>query len=73
MTFVIGLLFAAIAYGSMTDPEHGFLVFGLGLMVVALFEEFCGYRLAFTRLKKSSQSSIEEGEESSIEEGEDNG
>lgn len=63
MTFLIGLLFAACAYGFMTDLTHGCLAFGLGLMAVALFEEFWGYRLASTRLKKGSQSSIEEDED----------
>ena len=51
MLYLLGLLFAAGAYGHLTDTAHGCLAFGLGLMAAALFDALGRHRRALLSLK----------------------
>ena len=53
--YLIGLLFAASAYGFMTDLTHGCLAFGLGLMFAAVSDALGRHRRALLSLKIPSE------------------
>ncbi len=57
--YLIGLLFAASAYGFMTDLTHGCLAFGLGLMGAPILEHFTSHRRALARLKIQGEQAEE--------------
>jgi hypothetical protein len=57
--YLIGLLFAASAYGFMTDLTHGCLAMGLGLMFGKLFDTYGQHRRALMALKFGSEDAEE--------------
>ena len=57
--YLIGLFFAAGAYGCITDAAHGSLAFGLGLIFAGIFDAYGRHRRALVSLKFPSQQDEE--------------